>query len=359
MKQIDTTDVDRWIGVPLGGGQLKEPVHINDIRRWAQGMQNPNPLFYDDAFAAESCFERIVAPQSFAVCTDTSHGAGPAIQGVIPGQHMIFGGDEWWFFGPDIEPGDCITHDRMLFDYKVADTKFAGPTMFSRGDTTYIKQSGEVVCKQRSTSVRYLAENARKKGFFADRVRKQWTEQELEDLEKKKMEYCQSFLDLAHEKRLFVKVGDKLPTRPIGPHTIASFTTEWRAFTMSVWGTFFDKGGPSSLWEAGWLPEMSRDLEGAKVDPSLADGLSHGPSRGHGQQQSAQPAAGALEAPAAAAPAKGIEAKRFGLQRGLKRNAPCPCGSGQKFKKCCFKVELPEELEPVAADAPAEPPPAT
>ena len=58
-------------------------------------------------------------------------------------------------------------------------------------------------------------------------------------------------------------------------------------------------------------------------------------------------------------PAKGIEAKRFGLQRGLKRNAPCPCGSGQKFKKCCFKVQLPEELEPVAADAPAEPPPAT
>ena len=94
---------------------------------------------------------------------------------------MIFGGDEWWFFGPLIEPGDRITHDRMLFDYKVAETKFAGPTMFSRGDTTYIRQTGEVVCKQRSTSVRYLAENARKKGFFADRKRKEWTEQELED----------------------------------------------------------------------------------------------------------------------------------------------------------------------------------
>jgi hypothetical protein len=97
MIELDTSDVDRWIGKPLGGACLKDPVEPNDLRRWAQGMQNPNPLHYDEEYAAESRFGELVAPQSFAVCTDTSHGAGPAIQGVIPGQHMIFGGDEWWF----------------------------------------------------------------------------------------------------------------------------------------------------------------------------------------------------------------------------------------------------------------------
>ncbi|MGI9591380.1 MAG: FAS1-like dehydratase domain-containing protein [Myxococcota bacterium] len=287
--ELDTSDVDRWVGKPLGGGILKDPIHPNDIRRWAQGMQNPNPLHFDEEYAAHSAFGRLVAPQSFAVCTDTSHGAGPAIQGVIPGQHMIFGGDEWWFFGPSIEPGDVISHDRMLYDYKVAETKFAGPTMFSRGDTSYIRHSGEVVCKQRSTSVRYLAENARKLGFFDDRVRKQWTETELEDLEKQKMDYYQSFLDLAHEKRLFVKVGDKLPTRPIGPHTIASFTTEWRAYLMTVWGATREvEALENSTLEAGWLPEMSRDQEAAKIDPSQGDGLYKGPSRGHVQEEYAQ-----------------------------------------------------------------------
>jgi hypothetical protein len=130
---LDTSDVDRWVGVPLGGGYLKEPVHVNDIRRWVQGMQNPNPIYYDDRFAAEGRFERIVAPQSFAVATDVGHGATPAIQGTIPGSHMIFGGDEWWFFGPRIEPGDRLKGERMLFDYRVTETKFAGPTMFSRG----------------------------------------------------------------------------------------------------------------------------------------------------------------------------------------------------------------------------------
>ena len=158
---FDTSDVDRWIGVPLGGGVMKEPVSATDIRRWAQGMQNPNPLHYDEGYAAESRFGRLVAPQSFVVCTSDSHGAGPAIQGTIPGTHMLFGGDEWWFFGPRIEPGDRLNLERMLFDYKVTETKFAGPTMFSRGDTTYINQRGELVAKQRSTSIRYLAEEAR------------------------------------------------------------------------------------------------------------------------------------------------------------------------------------------------------
>jgi hypothetical protein len=285
---FDTSDVDRWVGVPLGGGQLKDPVAANDIRRFVQGMQNPNPLHYDEAYAAESRFGRLVAPQSFAVCTSDSHGAGPAIQGHIPGTHMLFGGDEWWFFGPRIEPGDHISLERMLFDYKVAETKFAGPTMFSRGDTTYINQRGEVVAKQRSTSIRYRAEEARARGAFSETREPAWTEAALQEVEKQKFEWIHSVLDLGHARRLAVSAGEKLPTRAIGPHTIQSFTTEWRAYPMTVWGAFRQDGGPSSLFQAGWLPEMSRDLEGAKLDPTLADGLYYGPSRGHVQERYAQ-----------------------------------------------------------------------
>ena len=285
---FDTSDVDRWIGVPLGGGVLKDAIGTNDIRRWAQGMQNPQPLHFDDAFAAESRHGAIIAPQSFAVCTDDSHGAGPAIQGSIPGTHMLFGGDEWWFFGPRILVGDRFRHERMLFDYKVTENKFAGPTMFSRGDTTYVNDRGELVCKQRSTSIRYRADLARERGQFMGDSEKTWTEDDLYEVEKQKFEYYQSYLDLGHGRRLFVNAGDKLPKRPIGPHTLMSFTTEWRAFLQNLWGAFGFSGGPSSLWNAGWLPEMDRDHEGAKVDPTYADGLYHGPSRGHVQEKYAQ-----------------------------------------------------------------------
>ena len=129
--RLDTTEVDKALGQELGGGQLKEPVTVTDIRRWVQGMQYPNPIHYDEEQAARSVFGRIVAPQSFMVCCDVGHGATPAIVGNIPGTHMIFGGDEWWFFGPSVFAGDHLRMRRWFVDYKVADTKFAGPTMFS------------------------------------------------------------------------------------------------------------------------------------------------------------------------------------------------------------------------------------
>jgi len=285
---FSTDDVDKWIGVPLGGGILKEVIGTTDVRRWAQGMQNPHPLYFDEEYAAASRFGKVIAPYSFAVCTDDSHGAGPAIQGHIEGTHMLFGGDEWWFYGPRMAPGDSFRHERMLFDYKVTNTKFAGPTMFSRGDTTYVNQLGEILCKQRSTSIRYRAEDARDRAEFMEVPESSWSDEQLAEIEKQKFEYYESFRDLGHGRRLFVKEGDELPMRPIGPHTTASFTTEWRSFLMSVWGSFTYDGGASSMWEAGWLPEMDRDHEGAEIDPALSDGLYHGPSRGHVQKRYAQ-----------------------------------------------------------------------
>ena len=47
-----------------------------------------------------------------------------------------------------------------------------------------------------------------------------------------------------------------------------------------------------------------------------------------------------------ARPAKGEAARAVGLAEGLRRNDPCPCGSGEKFKKCCG-VGGPEASAPV------------
>ena len=282
LEKLDTSDVDRWSGKPVGGGQLKDPVSRTDIRRWAQGMQNPNALFIDEAFASESALGEFVAPQSFTICTDVGHGATPAIQGTIPGSHMLFGGDEWWFFGPRIRPGDTLRSERLAFDYKIAHTSFAGPTMFQRGDTTYVNQLGEMVAKQRSTSIRYLVANARKLNSLQELEREpEWTDEELAAVEREAMDYYKSFQ--GHVLRPFsdVKDGQKLPTGVIGPHTVQSFSTEWRSYIMTVWGSSARDGRPSSTQQAGWLPEMSSDQEKAAIDPSQADGLYHGPSRGH------------------------------------------------------------------------------
>jgi acyl dehydratase len=278
MEPLDTSDTDKWVGKPIGGGQLKEPITLNDIRRWAQGMQNPNPLYYDERYAAESALGEILAPQSFTVNCTVGLGTVPAIQGNIPDTHMLFGGDEWWFYGPRIRPGDRIRSERMLFDYRVSNTKFAGPTMFSRGDTTYINHRGEVIAKGRCTAIRYRAESARAMGSFADQKMPEWAMGDLENLEEQKFAYYKTFQN--HMIRYFndVNEGEELPVRPLGPHTVQTFATEWRSYIFTVWGAEEPDGLPNSSMEAGWLPELLRDMERSKIDPSYTDGLYHGPA---------------------------------------------------------------------------------
>ena len=72
---LDTTDVDRYVGKALPTVELLDPVTVGDIRRWAQGMQYPNPPHYDVDAAAAGPFGAIIAPQSFSVACDIGHGA--------------------------------------------------------------------------------------------------------------------------------------------------------------------------------------------------------------------------------------------------------------------------------------------
>ncbi|HET6874970.1 MAG TPA: MaoC family dehydratase N-terminal domain-containing protein [Acidimicrobiales bacterium] len=287
---LDCSDLDRHMGVPMMPGELKEPVALNDIRRWAQAMHYPNPLHYDEAWAAESRHGRIVAPQSFTVASDTSHGAAPAQVGKIPNSHLIFGGDEWWFFGPYVEPGDRLICHRMPFDYKVTETKFAGDTCFQRGDTLYINQKGERVAQQRSTSIRYEVTGAKEKKLFDEQGDPEWTESQLAELDEIKSGFIQQIHSLGHDPRPWkaVEVGEELATNVLGPHSLASFATEWRAYPMTVWGA--TRKGPSTQTaeELGYTKEMSGfegDRRMERLNPELTDGAYYGPSRGHLQPQ--------------------------------------------------------------------------
>ena len=84
-----------------------------------------------------------------------------------------------------------------------------------------------------------------------------------------------------------MQVGDKLPRRVIGPHTIASFTTEYRAFLFNIWGTFgwVAPAGVEDPWiyqDPGWVRGLRASTRRAPmIDPRKRDGLYVGPSRGH------------------------------------------------------------------------------
>ena len=285
-KTLDCSDIDRHLGKPIQPARLTEPLSNNDIRRWAQAMHYPNRLHYDAEFAAEGRYGRIVAPQSFAVATDDGHGSAPSCVGRIPNSHLLFGGDEWWFYGPRILGGDLIHNERIPFDYAVKETRFAGPTCFQRGDNHYYNSKGDKIATQRSTSIRYRADLAREmnsvQGSGDD---PQWTDAQLATLEDEKFQYIQMLHDLGHGKRYWndVTVGDKLPSRVIGVHSIASFTTEWRAYIFTTWAGM-RRRTDINLEELGFTADMAgkeADGEWEKVNPEQTDGAYIGPSRGH------------------------------------------------------------------------------
>ena len=175
----------------------------------------------------------------------------------------------------------------MPYDYKVRETSFAGPTCFQRGDTLYINQRGERIALQRSTSIRYSVRGAQEKKAYADRSGEpEWSDDQLAKLDATKLEFIEQIQELGHDKRPLgsVHVGDTLARNVLGPHSLASFATEWRAYPMTVWGAMAK--GPTSVRgeDLGYTKEMAghegdRNLE--RTNPELTDGAYYGPSRGH------------------------------------------------------------------------------
>src|SRR6267142_3566329 len=192
--ELDLSDVKHRVGQEVGGGEPIEPCSASDIRRWVMAMDYFNPIHWDDQFARNSKFGGIVAPHSFAVGIDYGHGVQPACVGRIPGSHLIFGGEEWWFYGTRIRPGDRLFQQRRFDGYKISDTKFAGPTMFSRGDTIHTNQHGALVAKERAIAIRYLAAEAERRGMFENQLTpiRKWTRKELMQIEKVRYDWLLS-----------------------------------------------------------------------------------------------------------------------------------------------------------------------
>lgn len=285
--QLDLRELDKWVGKPVVFAEMWDACNATDIRRWVQAMDYANPLHWDENFARSSRFGGIVAPQSFTVAMDYGHGCHPSCVGKIPGSHLIFGGEEWWFYGTPVRPGDKLTQQRRFDGYDVADTKFAGPTVFTRGDTIHRNQHGALVAKERATAIRYLVDEAKKRGMYDKQKRspKKWSADELAVVNKLRMDWILSNREGVSPHFAQVKVGDKLPRRVIGPHSVVTFALECRAHRQNIWGTW-RWNVPEGVYDpatedAGFSEKMSYDFEARKIDPRMADGLFHGPSSGH------------------------------------------------------------------------------
>ncbi|MDG2002443.1 MAG: MaoC family dehydratase N-terminal domain-containing protein [Novosphingobium sp.] len=286
---LDLSDVERRAGQWVGGGELIEPMSALDIRRWVQAMDYANPLHWDEALAAASKFGEIIAPQSFVLATDSGHSGMPAaIVGCIPDAHMIVGSEEWWFSGHRIRPGELIRQRRRFDGVAVKELKAFGPTVFSTGDTFHETDRGAPIAHVRTTALRYSAQEAEKRSLGSDGQSGPytWSESEFAQIKQIRHEWILSNREGRTPSIGDVKVGDKLPQRAVGPHSLASFATEWRAFPFQTWGAhgWARPAGVDDPWvdnDPGTIKGFELDREGAMIDPRLIDGLYAGPAGAH------------------------------------------------------------------------------
>ena len=138
-KQIGKTSEPRTYDVERGA-----------IRRFAEAIEDRNPLFNSERDARQTRFGSMIAPPTFC----RSMGAPiPDIKLDMPTFRGLDGGSDWEYFVP-IRPGDRITVQSKLVDLREAAGRL-GPMVFTVVETTYTNQFGEVCVLQRSTGIRY------------------------------------------------------------------------------------------------------------------------------------------------------------------------------------------------------------
>jgi acyl dehydratase len=122
------------------------------IRRFAEAIEDRNPLFNDENAARGTRFGGLIAPPTFC----RSMGSPiPDVRISALGQTFrgLDGGSEWEYFKP-IRPGDRITVQTRLVDLRESEGRL-GPMIFITMETTYTNQFGELCVTQRSTGIRY------------------------------------------------------------------------------------------------------------------------------------------------------------------------------------------------------------
>ena len=128
------------------------------IARFAEAVGDPNPLYWNSEYAAQSSYESIIAPPGF-------FGWQQKLEAVSPNDLVILvtmlseagfsrildGGIEWEFFKA-IKVGDRLTVKTSIRNIMERSGK-SGKAVFLFRDISYSNQNGDLVATARSTTI--------------------------------------------------------------------------------------------------------------------------------------------------------------------------------------------------------------
>ena len=126
-------------------------VEKGHIRRHAETVGDPNPLWRDEEYAGKRRYSGIVAPPLFLIDVGLVNFVDRLVD-MAPDKANINGGTELNFYKP-MKEGDTITTVAKLADVKEKVGK-SGSMIFLTVEVSYTNQKGECVARCRNTFIR-------------------------------------------------------------------------------------------------------------------------------------------------------------------------------------------------------------
>ena len=216
-------DLRRRIGVKIGS--TVEPwcheATRDNIRHYAHGIGDDNPLWCDPDYAAKTQYGGIVALPSFLYATDR---IVSGYVGGLPGVHAMWSGADWNWHKP-VRRNDEISTEVRLKDLTVHETRFAGRAVQQTYHVDFFNQQGDPIASADTWCFRTERNHAREKGTKYTEVKarppRRYTEDEL-------AQAYQLYRDepvRGASKRYWEDVieGEELPVMFKGPMTVTGF----------------------------------------------------------------------------------------------------------------------------------------
>ena len=122
------------------------------IRKLAQAIEDPTPLWQDEEYAKKTKYGSIIAPPTFLTALRDEEWREWAINVKCPLKRALNAGNELELFQP-IRAGDTMTVTTKLADAYERTGK-TGKMLFMPFETSYVNQRGELIAKSRATFVK-------------------------------------------------------------------------------------------------------------------------------------------------------------------------------------------------------------
>ncbi|GAA2372177.1 FAS1-like dehydratase domain-containing protein [Dactylosporangium salmoneum] len=251
--------VRQMIGVPLRIKQFNAEATLDTIRHFAEGAGDENPLWVDEAYAADGPHGGIVGAPTFPYSIFAA-GVSPG----FPGLQVFFGTGTWDLRRP-IHRGERVEASSMLTDMYEKSGRTVDRMVVQVSDTTY-RVGGEIAAVYTSKALRVPRATTGQGLKYVARESYRYSAEEFDEIERLTLGRTRR----GAERRLFaeVNVGDQIPVLAKGPldlTTIIAFyagalpfgyapcDTQWRNRHLA-------RNAPDRLpnaRDAGWIAETT------------------------------------------------------------------------------------------------------